>query len=73
MKTQLLNMVLFMLFSFFQLSNSVLILGKETLDFNHILLRLFMSAVFTFSLISLLVYIEIRKKTIEELKTQIYV
>lgn len=73
LKTQLLNMGLFMLFSFFQLSNSVLILGKETLDFNHILLRLFMSAVFTFSLISLFVYIEIRKKTIEELKTQIFV
>ena len=48
-------------------------LGKESLDFNHILMRLFMTLVFTFSLISLLVYIEIRKKTIEELKTQIFV
>lgn len=73
LKTQMLNIGFSLFFAVFQLSNSVLILGKETLDFNHILMRLFMTLVFTFSLISLLVYIEIRKQTIEEVKTQIFV
>lgn len=73
LKTQMINVGFSLIFSVFQLSNSVLVLGKETLDFNHILMRLFMTSVFTFSLISLLVYIEIRKKTIEEIKTQIFV
>ena len=69
----MINVGFSLFFSVFQLSNSVLVLGKESLDFNHILMRLFMTLVFTFSLISLLVYIEIRKQTIEELKTQIFV
>ena len=73
LKAQMINVGFSLLFSVFQSSNSVLVLGKETLDFNHILMRLFMTSVFTFSLISLLVYIEIRKQTIEELKTQIFV
>ena len=69
----MINVGFSLFFSVFQLSNSVLVLGKETIDFNHVLMRLFMTFVFTFSLISLLVYIEIRKKTIEEIKTQIFV
>lgn len=73
LKTQILNIGFSLFFGIFQLSISILVLGKETLDFNHILMRLFMTSVFTFSLISLLVYIEIRKKTIEEIKTQIFV
>ena len=73
LKTQMLNVVFSLSFAVFQLSNSFLVLGKETIDFNHILSRLFMTLVFTFSLISILVYIEVRKKTIEELKTQIFV
>lgn len=73
LKTQILNIGFSLFFGIFQLSISILVLGKETLDFNHILMRLFLTTVFTFSLISLLVYIEIRKKTIEELKTQIFV
>lgn len=73
LKTQMLSVVFSLSFAVFQLSNSFLVLGKETIDFNHILSRLFMTLVFTFSLISILVYIEVRKKTIEELKTQIFV
>ena len=73
LKAQMINVGFSLFFSVFQLYNSVLVLGKETIDFNHVLMRLFMTFVFTFSLISLLVYIEIRKKTIEEIKTQIFV
>jgi hypothetical protein len=73
LKTQILNIGFSLFFGIFQLSISILVLGKETFDFNHILMRLFMTLVFTFSLISLLVYIEIRKRTIEEVKTQIFV
>lgn len=73
LKAQMINVGFSLFFFVFQLSNSVLVLGKETIDFNHVLMRLFMTFVFTFSLISLLVYIEIRKKTIEEIKTQIFV
>ena len=73
LKTQVLSNMYFLSFSVVNITQLFYNLGKETLDFNHILMRLFMTSVFTFSLISLLVYIEIRKKTIEELKTQIFV
>jgi|GEM_PF-2402858 len=73
LKIQMLNVGFLLFFGIFQFSISILVLGKETFDFNHILMRLFMTLVFTFSLISLLVYIEIRKQTIEEVKTQIFV
>lgn len=73
LKTHLLNFASILIFPIYQLSNTVLIYGKDSIDFNHFLIRLFMTTVFTFLLISLLVYIEIRKKTIEELKTQIFV
>lgn len=73
LKTELLNQSYFFTFLGAQITQAYTNLGKESLDFNHILMRLFMTLVFTFSLISLLVYIEIRKKTIEELKTQIFV
>lgn len=73
LKTQVLSNMYFLSFAGVNITQLIYNLGKESLDFNHILMRLFMTTVFTFSLISLLVYIEIRKKTIEELKTQIFV
>lgn len=73
LKTQVLSNMCFLSFAGVNITQLIYNLGKETLDFNHILMRLFMTSVFTFSLISLLVYIEIRKKTIEELKSQIFV
>ena len=73
LKTQVLSNMYFLSFAGVNITQLIYNLGKETLDFNHILMRLFMTSVFTFSLISLLVYIEIRKKTLEELKTQIFV
>ena len=73
LKTQVLSNMYFLSFAGVNITKLIYNLGKETLDFNHILMRLFMTSVFTFSLISLLVYIEIRKKTIEEIKTQIFV
>lgn len=73
LKTQTLNSLYFLTFAGSQVTQAYTILGKESIDFNHVLMRLFMTLVFTFSFISLLVYIEIRKKTVEELKTQIFV
>ena len=73
LKTQVLSNMYFLSFAGVNITQLIYNLGKDTLDFNHILMRLFMTLVFTFSLISLLVYIEIRKQTIEELKTQIFV
>jgi hypothetical protein len=73
LKTQVLGDMYFLSFGGINITQLIYNLGRETIDFNHILTRLFMTVVFTFSLISLLVYIEIRKKTIEELKSQIFV
>jgi hypothetical protein len=73
LKYQILTQMYSLSFIALNITNALNILGKESIDFNHILMRLFMASVFTFSLISLLVYIEIRKKTIAELKTQIFV
>lgn len=73
LKTETLNNSFTMAFLGTHITQAYTNLGKESIDFNHILMRLFMVLVFTFSLISLLVYIEIRKKTVEELKTQIFV
>lgn len=73
LKHQILTQMYSFSFATFNITNGLNILGKETIDFNHILMRLFMTTVFTFSVISLLVYIKIRKKTIEELKTQIFI
>jgi hypothetical protein len=73
LKTQILSNMFLVSFFGVNINQMIYNLGKETFDFNHILMRLFMTLVFTFSLISLLVYIEIRKQTIEEVKTQIFV
>ncbi|CAM3564166.1 hypothetical protein FLGE108171_03155 [Flavobacterium gelidilacus] len=73
LKTQTLNSSYLLALAGTQVTQAYTILGKESIDFNHVLMRLFMTLVFTFSLISLLVFIEIRKKTVEELKTQIFV
>lgn len=73
LKTQVLSNMFLVSFGMVNITSFIYNLGRETIDFNHILMRLFMTSVFTFSLISLLVYIEIRKKTIEKLTTQIFV
>lgn len=73
LKTQILGNMFLISFFGVNINQMIYNLGKETFDFNHILMRLFMTLVFTFSLISLLVYIEIRKKTIKEVRTQIFV
>ena len=73
LKTQILSNMFLVTFFGVHINQMIYNLGKDSLDFNHILMRLFMTLVFTFSLISLLVYIEIRKRTIEEVKTQIFV
>jgi hypothetical protein len=72
LKTQVLNSTYFLSLFGSQITNVFTILGKESIDFNHILMRLFMTLIFTFSFISVLVYIEVRKKTIVELKNEIF-
>jgi hypothetical protein len=72
LKTQVLNSTYFLSFIGSQITQIFTFLGKESIDFNHILMRLFMTIIFTFSFISVLVYIEVRKKTILELKQQIF-
>ncbi|WP_445709839.1 hypothetical protein [Flavobacterium sp.] len=68
---------LFNLFNFpligIHITQAIINLGKDSIDFNHIIMRFFMSFVFTFSFISLLVFIEVRKKTIAELKKEIFI
>jgi hypothetical protein len=73
LKYQTLNQLYSLSFAALNITNCISIFGKDSIDFNHILMRLFMTSIFTFSLISLLVYIEIRKKTVQELKNQIFV
>jgi hypothetical protein len=72
LKTQVLDSMFAMSYLGALLANSFTIVDKETVDFNHILMRLFMTLIFTFSFISVLVYIEVRKKTIIELKNEIF-
>jgi hypothetical protein len=72
LKTQVLNSTFFLSLLGANITQLFTNFGRESIDFNHILVRLFMTLVFTFSFISLLVYIEVRKKTIAELKQQIF-
>ena len=72
LKTHLLGLNLLMIFPLVQLSGAFIIQTKNLIDYNHFVAKAMMSIVFTFTLISLLVFIEVRKKTIEELKTQIF-
>ena len=72
LKTQVLNSTFFLSFLGVNITQLFTNLGKESIDFNHILMRLFMTLIFTFSFISVLVYIEVRKKTIVELKNEIF-
>ena len=72
LKTQLLGVNSSLIFALTQLSTSFIIYTNNFIDFSHFLAKVMMSIVFTFALISLLVFIEVRKKTIEELKTQIF-
>jgi hypothetical protein len=73
LKIHQLNLGLSFIFAAFQLSTSLLILGKGTLDFNHFLMRSFMSFVFTLTCLLLLVYIKIRKNTLKELPSQMFI
>jgi ABC-type multidrug transport system permease subunit len=72
LKTQLLGVNSSLIFALTQLSTSFIIYTNNFIDFSHFLAKVMMSIVFTFALISLLVFIEVRKKTIQELKTQIF-
>lgn len=72
LKTQLLGVNSSLIFALTQFSGSFIIYTNNFIDFNHFLAKAMMSIVFTFTLISLLVFIEVRKKTIEKLKTQIF-
>ena len=72
LKTQLLGVNSSLIFALTQFSGSFIIYTNNFIDFNHFLAKAMMSIVFTFALISLLVFIEVRKKTIQELKTQIF-
>ena len=53
--------------------NFILIFGKETIDFNHIGIRMFFSGSITLSFLSLVIFIAMRKKTIKELQSQIFI
>lgn len=72
LKTQVLNSTFFLSFLGVNITQLFTNFGKESIDFNHIIMRLFMTLIFTFSFISVLVYIEVRKKTIDELKNEIF-
>ena len=73
LKTQVLNNTYILSFLGANITQIYANIGKDSIDFNHILMRLFMTFVFTFSVLAVLVYIEIRKKTIVELQQQIFV
>lgn len=72
LKTEVLNSTFFLSFLGVNITQLFANFGKDSIDFNHILVRLFMTLIFTFSFISVLVYIEVRKKTIIELKNEIF-
>lgn len=54
-------------------SNILLNFGKETIDFNHFGVRLFLSLCITMSFLSLVIFIAMRKQTIKELQSQIFI
>lgn len=72
LKTNLLGIYSSTIFAFVQFLGIFIILAKNRIDYNHFVAKGIMALVFTFIFISLLVFIEVRKKTIEELKTQIF-
>jgi hypothetical protein len=72
LKADALNNIYFLSFFGVNITQIYANMGKESIDFNHILMRLFMTLIFTFSVLAVLVYIEIRKKTIAELQQQIF-
>jgi hypothetical protein len=72
LKTHLLGISSSMIFAVTQLTSSFTIQTKNVIDYNHFFSKSMMSIIFTFTFISLLVFIEVRKKTMEELKTQIF-
>ncbi|MDR6968724.1 hypothetical protein J2X31_002750 [Flavobacterium arsenatis] len=73
LKTDILNRAYFLSFFGVQITQVYVSFGKEYIDFNHIFMRLLMTFIFTFSVLAVLGYIEIRKKTIVELKQQIFI
>ncbi len=72
LKTQKLSNNYLVVFLGMNLNNIFINFGKDTLDFSSIWMKLIMSVIFTFSLVSLLVYIQVRKKTVIELKNEIF-
>lgn len=73
LKTLVLNSTYFISFLGANITQLYTSFGKESIDFNHIFMRLMMTLIFTFSVLAVLVYIEIRKKTIKEVQHQIFV
>jgi hypothetical protein len=53
-------------------NNAVVNFFTDLVSFNYILVKLLMTTAFTFTLISLLILIEVRKKVIVQLKSQIF-
>ena len=47
--------------------------GKNSIDFNHFAVRLFLSFCITMSFLSLLIFITFRKKIVHELQTQVFI
>ena len=72
LKTHLLGVYSSLIFAFTQLSGAFIINSNNAIDYNHFIVKGIMAIIFTFTFISLLVFIEVRKNTIEELKTQIF-
>jgi hypothetical protein len=54
------------------ISNGLVLLGKEIIDFNSLYIKFLMSIIFTYTLLSYFVFMKIRKTTLSELKQQIF-
>lgn len=72
LKTNILGVYSSLIFALVQLLGLFIIFAKNRIDYNHFVAKGVMALIFTLTFISLLVFIEVRKKTIEELKTQIF-
>ena len=52
------------------INNGLVILGKDVIDFQNIYIRILMSVLFTYTLLSYFVFMKIRKSTLLELKQE---
>uniref|UniRef100_UPI00404AD671 hypothetical protein n=1 Tax=Flavobacterium sp. TaxID=239 RepID=UPI00404AD671 len=57
----------------FHFSNAIILLGRESIDFHHVFIKMIFTLLFFLSLYSFLIFIQTRKKTITELQTQIFI